>query len=104
FHLVDQQLVIVERAISSTLLGLMLGWLSWRTGSVVPGIILHATHNGCLLLLLYFQPQLIQSGWLQSGDAALPMPCLLAGSGGVLVGLGWIWLGGARISRGEVEK
>jgi ABC-2 type transport system permease protein/sodium transport system permease protein len=91
FHLVDQQLVILERAISSTLLGLVLGWVAWRSGSVVPGMILHATHNGCLLLLLYYQPQLIESGWLPQGEAQLPLRYLLAGGAGVILGLAWVW-------------
>src|SRR5262249_56297190 len=59
FHLVGP-LLIVERGVTSTLLGLLLGWLAWRTGSVVPGMILHALHNTSLLLLAYYDT----SAWL----------------------------------------
>jgi ABC-2 type transport system permease protein/sodium transport system permease protein len=100
FHLVDQQLVIIERAVSSTLLGLVLGWLAQRSGSVLPGMILHATHNGCLLLLLYFQPQLIESGWMPAGDAPLPLSYLVAGSVGAIFGLAWMWIA----ARGGVDR
>jgi ABC-2 type transport system permease protein/sodium transport system permease protein len=57
FHLVDQGLIVVERGLTSTLLGLILAWLCWRSGSVIPGMILHAVHNSCLVLLAYYQPK-----------------------------------------------
>lgn len=31
--------------VSATLFGILVGWLYWRTGSIVPGIIVHATNN-----------------------------------------------------------
>ncbi|MBM4072750.1 MAG: CPBP family intramembrane metalloprotease [Planctomycetes bacterium] len=31
--------------LSSTILGAILGWIAWRTSSVVPGMFLHAIHN-----------------------------------------------------------
>lgn len=33
------------------LLGMILGYLSWRSGSVLPGVILHITNNGIALFL-----------------------------------------------------
>jgi membrane protease YdiL (CAAX protease family) len=38
------------RFLSSVLLGLVLGWVAWHSGSVFPGMILHATHNAMLVL------------------------------------------------------
>lgn len=35
------------------MIGCVLGWLRWRTGSVLPGMLVHAAHNGLLLLGLY---------------------------------------------------
>ena len=44
------------------LVGLLLGWLYWRTGSVVPGVALHWTNNTAAYVLfhLYHNPQSLQ--------------------------------------------
>ena len=55
-----------------SLLGLLLGWLAWRTGSIVPGMILHALHNSALMLLGYYKQDLLASGWLQEADRLPP--------------------------------
>ena len=40
------------------LLGVILGYLAWKTGSIVPGLILHALNNGLALILQNFQSSL----------------------------------------------
>src|SRR5262249_4186191 len=42
-----------DRLLPSTLMGLVLGWVCWRTGSVLPGMLLHACYNGLLIGLVY---------------------------------------------------
>jgi sodium transport system permease protein len=42
---------LLDKLIPSLLLGLILGWLCWRTGSIFPGMLLHATYNGILATL-----------------------------------------------------
>ena len=37
------------------LLGIILGYLAWRTGSIIPGLILHALNNGMALCLQNYQ-------------------------------------------------
>jgi len=41
----------LHRLLSSTFLGLVLGWIAWHTGSVFPGMIMHAAHNAMLVLI-----------------------------------------------------
>jgi sodium transport system permease protein len=36
---------VLQQSISATLMGLVLGWISWRTGSVIPTILIHAASN-----------------------------------------------------------
>jgi ABC-2 type transport system permease protein/sodium transport system permease protein len=94
FHLVDMQIVSLERAVISTLLGLLLGWLTWCSGSVVPGMIVHALHDSCLWLLFYFQPHLIQGGWLSRDQQQLPPFWILTAGGCTLGALIWVaWAG-----------
>src|SRR5262249_17249876 len=77
FHANVGGLFAVERVLSSTLLGLVLGWICWITGSVFPGMVLHVLHNGLMLSLLYFGPQLQEWGWDIEGQRFLPLPLML---------------------------
>src|SRR5262249_36927513 len=54
FHLVMGGTLAVERLVPSTLMGIALGWVRWRSGSVWPGMLLHASHNALLLSLELF--------------------------------------------------
>jgi sodium transport system permease protein len=36
---------VLQQSISATVMGLLLGWIAWRTGSVVPTILIHAINN-----------------------------------------------------------
>jgi hypothetical protein len=40
------------------LLGIILGYLAWRTGSIFPGLILHSLNNGLALIM-----ENIQASW-----------------------------------------
>jgi ABC-2 type transport system permease protein/sodium transport system permease protein len=68
-----------DRLIPSTLLGLILGWVCWRTGSVLPAMLLHACYNALFMLLAYYRVG-------GEGDAHLPTEWLAAGLAGVAVG------------------
>lgn len=63
FHVVGQGAFTLERLLPSTFLGLVLGWVCWRTRSIFPGMLLHFLHNGLLVTLGYFQPELKARGW-----------------------------------------
>jgi ABC-2 type transport system permease protein/sodium transport system permease protein len=91
FHLFLPGAVAVERLPVAFLLGLVLGWVAWRTGSVVPGILLHAAHNATLVLLSYYEPQIAERQWIVSADDHLPAWLLLAaGATAVVAALG-VW-------------
>jgi ABC-2 type transport system permease protein/sodium transport system permease protein len=87
FHLLVTDALAVERLPASLLLGLVLGWLSYASGSVAPGMLLHALHNGLLVLMAYYEPQLAGLGWAPSAEAHLPAWLLGAAAVGVAVGL-----------------
>lgn len=50
FHVVMGGVLMLERWLPSTMLGLVLAWLAIRSRSLFPGILLHATHNSLMLL------------------------------------------------------
>ncbi len=90
FHLFVGQLLAVERFVPSLLMGVVLGVVAWRSGSVLPGMLLHALHNAALVLLAYYQAEVVAAGWLPAEDGHLS-PALLGIAAGV-VALGAVLL------------
>jgi ABC-2 type transport system permease protein/sodium transport system permease protein len=103
FHVVLSGMLAVERFVPSLLLGVVLGWICWNTGSVWPGIVVHVLHNGCVLMLAFYGPQLAGLGWPISEEGHLPIPALAVAALGVLAGGLWLWWSGSRFSRAAVS-
>ncbi len=62
FHVFVRDTLLFERMLPSTLMGLLLGWVCLRTGSLVPGILLHVVHNGMLITMAHYERQLADWG------------------------------------------
>jgi ABC-2 type transport system permease protein/sodium transport system permease protein len=86
FHLLSPEAILVERFVPTTLLGFVLGWVALRTGSVVPGMVLHACHNGLLVTLAAQAETIERWGWGTS-DRQLPASWLAASVVGTIIGL-----------------
>jgi ABC-2 type transport system permease protein/sodium transport system permease protein len=69
---VFHELLFPGRLLPSTFLGLALGWVRLRTASVIPGMLLHAVHNGLLLSIIYFRDVLTERGWGVEEQEHLP--------------------------------
>jgi ABC-2 type transport system permease protein/sodium transport system permease protein len=92
FHVVVRDGLFLERLIPTTFLGLILGAICVRTGSLWPGMALHSLHNGLLLTLAAYEKQLTALGWDGGERSHLPWTWLavaagVAIAGAVLVGL-----------------
>jgi ABC-2 type transport system permease protein/sodium transport system permease protein len=83
FHLVATDAFALERLLPSTALGLVLGWVAYRSGSVVPGMVLHACHNGLSTAVLYSE---------QAQQRHLPSEWLLIAAGVAVAGFALVWL------------
>ncbi|MFO0878559.1 MAG: ABC transporter permease subunit/CPBP intramembrane protease [Gemmataceae bacterium] len=84
FHLLVSDALAIERLLPSFLLGLVLGSLAYRSGSVLPGMLLHLVHNGSIVFLGYYEPYMVAAGWLVEGQQHYP-PWLLGGALGLAV-------------------
>lgn len=87
FHLIAKDGLAIERLPPSTLLGLVLGWICYRTGSIFPGMALHMMHNGLLTSLAYHQDDLKRMGWGVSTEEHVPLKWLA--TVGMLVAIGF---------------
>jgi sodium transport system permease protein len=96
FH-VFSSVVLAVRFLPSLSLGIVLGWVCWRTRSVLPGIVLHAVHNGLLVLMGRYQDQLKQFKQFGFGieeTQHVPVWWLAASVVVVATGVTLVWLSG----------
>ncbi len=97
FHLFTTDGLAPERFVATTFLGLVLGWVFYASGSVWPGMLLHAVHNGLLLMLAYYQPALTARGWGVEEQTHLPKTWLAAAAVGTA-------LGAALVAAGQLRR
>ena len=87
FHTVAPNLLAIERFLPTTALGIILGWIAWRTGSLVPGMIVHAIHNGLLFTMPRYEDLLRQWGLGIENQKHLPITWIVGGLLCVTIGL-----------------
>ncbi len=84
FHVVLAGGAAPERMLPSTVMGLLLGWMAYRSGSIVPSIVLHATHNSTLLIVVQSRDLLAEWNIGQVEQTHLP----------------WLWLAASAVVLG----
>jgi ABC-2 type transport system permease protein/sodium transport system permease protein len=93
FHILVGGSLAIERLIPSTLLGLVLGWIAIRTGSVLPGMAFHILNNGMIIALDEYKDLLQERGWDISDKHSLPPAWLAVSLLCSVIGLTIVWLG-----------
>ncbi|QDV68260.1 ABC-2 family transporter protein [Rosistilla carotiformis] len=73
FHVIVRDSLLFERFLPSSLMGLVLGFVCYRTGSLYPGIVLHALHNGILVSMSHFEKKLLELGIGVESQSHLPL-------------------------------
>lgn len=96
FHVLLNGALSIERFVPSTFMGLLLGWLCYQSGSVVPGMLLHACHNGLLLMIAYYKDELQELGWGVAETTHLPAALVVASVLCVVLGIALAGLLGRR--------
>ena len=96
FHVVTGNALLVERFVPSTLLGLILGWVAYRTKSVFPGMALHFVHNGLLNLVGHYHKQISWFSQDFDNQSHLPATWIAASTVVVVIGLAMVWVGSRR--------
>lgn len=90
---VFHEVLSAGRLLPSTFVGLALGFVRLRSGSVLPGMLLHAVHNCLLLSLSYYRDAIIGSGIDLENKSHLPVTWHAAAVLGLAIGMGMLlWL------------
>jgi ABC-2 type transport system permease protein/sodium transport system permease protein len=76
------------RLLPSTFLGLVLGCVRWRSGSIWPGIVLHAMNNGLLMTISHYRDELAARGWGVEEQTHLPIAWHVFALIGIALGVG----------------
>ncbi len=92
FHTISNSVIAIDRLIPTTLMGLVLGYLAYKSNSILPGMILHAIHNASVSYLAYFQKELTQQAWFPE-DEKLPLTWLGAAAVVAIVSLAMVVVG-----------
>jgi ABC-2 type transport system permease protein/sodium transport system permease protein len=71
FHVISGGLTD-ERFLPSLFIGLILGYLRWQSGSVLPGMMAHACHNGLLLAVVMYRDRIDLDRWFATEQRHLP--------------------------------
>lgn len=74
--------------IQTLILGLILGFLAWRSNSIVPSIILHASNNAVALLLVNMKTEHLN--WYNWNDHVYP-PIVVVAAGITFYGFKWFY-------------
>ncbi|WP_425616210.1 ABC transporter permease subunit/CPBP intramembrane protease [Anatilimnocola sp. NA78] len=102
FHLSVGGLAILERVISSAMLGLVLGWICYRTGSVYPGMLLHMVHNGWLMAMARWKEEIQKLGFDPKDQTHLPWQLIAVATVLVVVGALLIFIARRRAQPDEL--
>ena len=86
-HVLTSNVLSLERLLPSLFMGVVLGLIAWRTGSLWPGVLLHACHNGFLLSIGHFKTELTKLGIGVEEGGHLPATWLVGGLIASVVGL-----------------
>lgn len=88
FHVVAGTVLAPERFLPSTFLGLVLGWVRYRTDSVLPCMLLHTIHNAVALSIVHWGDALAARGIGVEETSHLPAAWLALAAVGVLATVG----------------
>ncbi len=87
FHVFVGNDLFYERIIPTTIMGILLGWICVKTGSIWPGVLLHVIHNGLMLSIGHFEESIKSWGVDVADRQHLPLTWILIALVPLVLGL-----------------
>ncbi len=103
FHVFVSDSLFFERFLPSTILGILLGVIYVRTGSLIPGMIMHVVHNGLLMTISHYESDLKKIEWLGATDQS-HLPIWVIGIAVVLIAIGLFFVAFWGAKNPKMEK
>ena len=94
FHVLTGNALLIERFLPSFLMGMILGAIAYRTGSVIPGMVMHFVHNGLLEMVGHYHRELEFLGADFDNQTHLPVTWMLIATAIAIIGFTILWMGG----------
>ncbi|MEZ6062147.1 MAG: ABC transporter permease subunit/CPBP intramembrane protease [Planctomycetaceae bacterium] len=91
FHVVMQDALFFERFFPTMFMGVVLGIVFEQSRSVVPGMLLHVTHNGLLMTISHYENRLKEMGIGTEDRQHLPLTWLVVAAVPIVVAAGIMW-------------
>jgi len=85
FHVIAGSVLSIEKFLPTIILGLAIGFVAVRTGSLWPGILLHALHNGLVFSMSRYTEQDLAK-WFGEDTRHIPIAWLCGGGLVMVVG------------------
>ncbi len=110
FHILSASSIASARFIPTALMGLILGWVCYKSQSVIPGMVLHTIHNFIYISMAYYRDEMVARNWINETQEGFPQHILLTAGVLSLAGFAvFIWVGwknksSADFSDGLAEK
>jgi ABC-2 type transport system permease protein/sodium transport system permease protein len=93
FHTFVGSTLTLERFLPTTFLGIFMAYVCWQSGSVLPGMALHALNNSIVLMMAYYRDELTAQVFGASQAERLPAPWLIGALIASIVGVALVYLG-----------
>lgn len=72
FHILSNSAVSLDRFLPTMLIGILLGYIAWKSNSIWPSFVLHALHNATVVFLGYYQEKLSGLDWFPKEAERIP--------------------------------
>ncbi len=92
FHVLTPSMLLPERFLGTTFLGMVLAWIRWRSASLWPGMFVHIGHNSLLLIAVRHR-EYLERFVAEPGQVDLPhlkWPWIVASLAVSCTALAWI--------------
>ena len=104
FHILAASVISLDRFMPTMLMGLVLGFVCWKTGSIIPSIILHCIHNTTVSLLGVYHEKIDQISWLPFTSESVPWWIYVVSAVSGAAGLWLIYMLGSYAAREPAEE